>query len=76
MAAERRVRWTGPQSGEELHGCLPSARELVFRIQPPGCDHRKDEDAAIVEQCLIDAGVALADLLRDMGEVEFDRTAT
>jgi hypothetical protein len=74
--AERRVRRTSPQSGEELQGCLSSARELVFRIQPPGCDHRQDEDAALGEQYLIDAGIALADLPRDMGEVEFDRTAT
>ena len=76
MVAERRVGRTCPQGGEELPGCLPSARELVFRIPPPGRDHRKDEDAALVEQRVIDAGIALADLVRDVGEVELDRTPT
>ena len=57
-------------------GCLSSARELVFRIEPPGRDHRDDEDAALVEQCGIDAGITLADRRRDVREVEFDRAAT
>ena len=47
-----------------------------LRIQPPGCDHRKDEDAAMADQVSVDAGVALADLRRDMGDVEFDRATT
>ena len=49
---------------------------VIVRIQPPGRDHRKDEGTALVEPCVIDAGIARADLRRDMGQVEFDRTAT
>ena len=74
--AERWVWRTSPQRGEELHG-LPDFRSgTVFRIQPPGRDHRKHEAPAVVEQCGIDAGIAVADLRRDVREVELDRTAT
>jgi hypothetical protein len=48
--AERRVRWTSPQSAEELSGSLTSPWQLVFWVQPPRCDHRECEDPTLAEQ--------------------------
>src|SRR4029079_7789542 len=73
---ERRIRWPGPQGGEELLGCSTPHRQLVSWLEAPGCDHRQDEDPTVAEQCLINVRVERADVFGDMGQVELDRPAT
>src|SRR5262245_31740334 len=73
---ERRVRWPRPQGGEEFSGCSLPIRKLVAGVEPPGCDHRQDEEAALAEQRLIDVRVAFADGVGDVGQIELDRSAT
>src|SRR4029079_12773782 len=73
---ERRIRWPGPQGGEELLGCSTPHRQLVSWVEAAGCDHRQDEDPTVAEQCLINVRVERADAFGDMGQVELDRPAT
>ena len=49
-------------------------RELVIPIPAPGGDHGKNKGPALAQQVLIRAGIALAHIVGDMGEVEFDRS--
>src|SRR5262249_2421302 len=57
-------------------GSVP-IRELVVSIPAPRGNHCQNEEATRTEQFAISAGIALADLLRHMCEVELDRpTAT
>jgi hypothetical protein len=48
-------------------------RELVAQVPAPGGDHGKNKDPALAQQVLISAGIALGDILGDMGEVELNR---
>jgi hypothetical protein len=63
------------KSSEQLSRCSLPVRELVVRLETPGCHHGKNEAPALTEQLLISARVALADLFRHVGEVEFDRSS-
>ena len=56
--------------------CSLPVRELVAQIPAPRCDHRKNEDPALVEKFLVSVRIALADLFGHMGEVEFNRPTT
>jgi hypothetical protein len=47
---------------------------LVGSIPAPRSDHCQDEKAARAKQLLISAGVAVADLFRNMSQVELDRS--
>src|SRR4029453_9431244 len=51
-------------------------RQLVSWVEPPGCDHREDEDPALAEQYLINVRVEPAGVFRDKGQVQLDRPAT
>ena len=48
--------------------------ELVAEIPPPRSDHRQDEDPALFQQVLIDAGVVPADFVGRVSEIELDRS--
>lgn len=69
---ERRTRWTLAESAEEFTTCSFPVRELVARIQAPRGDHGQHKDPALKEQFFISVPITLADIFRDMGEVEFD----
>jgi hypothetical protein len=47
-------------------------RKLITDVPAPGRDHRKNEPTTLLEQNLIDIGIVQTDLLRHMGNVEFD----
>jgi hypothetical protein len=49
---------------------------LVIAIPPPGCNHRKHEDATHANQFLIGIRIVLADFVGHMGDVKLDRPAT
>jgi hypothetical protein len=46
---------------------------LVVSIPAPRRDHRKHQDPALAEQLTVNVRIPLADILGDMGEIEFDR---
>src|ERR1700683_2817034 len=74
---ERRPRRTLAQSAEECASCPLPIRELVVQVPAPGGDHGENKDSALAQQVLISAGIALAHIFGDMGEVELNRsTAT
>jgi len=47
---------------------------LVICIPTPRRDHCQDEAATLANQFVISSGITLADGLRDMSEIELDRT--
>jgi len=61
------------QGAEKLLTCSFPVRELVVEIGAPGGDHGQNDEAARAKQFLISVGIALADLVRHMSEVELDR---
>jgi hypothetical protein len=72
---ECRPRWACAYRAKKLLPCSFPIRELVVSIRAPCGDHRQNEEAAGAKQFLIRAGIAIADLLRHMSEVELDRPA-
>ena len=52
-----------------------SIRKLIMHVPAPCRDHRENEPATLLEQKLINLRIVPADLVRHMGNVEFDRAA-
>src|ERR1700722_4128915 len=72
---ERRPRRAQSQSAEECASCSLPIRELVIPIPAPCGDHGQNQASALSQQVFISAGIALAHIFGDMGEVEFDGSA-
>ena len=49
--------------------------ELVARIPAPCGDHGENQSSALHQQAFIGGGIALAHILGNVGEVEFDGSA-
>ena len=57
-------------------GSVPTpVRKLVVHVPAPDRDHREDETSTLLEKNLVEARIALADLVRHMGNVELDGPA-
>ena len=53
-----------------------AVRQVVGLVKAPRRDHRENKPTEFAKQFLIDAGIAVADRVRYMGEIEFEGSAT
>ena len=67
------ARRSVPKGVDELTPGTKAVREPVAIIEAPRCDHPENQPTALAEQFLIHPGISVADDVRDMGEIEFDR---